>query len=439
MGRGNMARSSADSREGAVRSALIGSFFGTALETYDFILFGTTAGLVFSKLFFPSDDPLNGILLAFGVFAVGFVARPFGGMIVANYGDKVGRKPMLLLTLGSMGIVTAAIGILPTYAQIGIAAPIILTLLRFVQGIAYGGEWGGAILVVIEHAPKGRRGFFGGFANGGSSLGTIFSGGVISLSLYATGDQFLSWGWRVPFLLGVAMVFVGFYVRTRILETPEFLALKGAGRARQLPIVDALRRHYREIVLTIGASTMTTATFYVMAIFMLSYGSRTLGMSMHTMLHGLMLQGVAVICSSICFGALSDRIGRIPVVMAGAGVMACYVFAFFWLVRSGDEALMMLGLVGYGLLSGMTHGPVAALYTEIYDASIRYSGATLGTQVGIVLGGGFSPMIATALLKQFDGATWPISLYIVALSIVGIACFAALGVSQKRVAYAAAA
>lgn len=439
MGRGNMARSSADSREGAVRSALIGSFFGTALETYDFILFGTTAGLVFSKLFFPSDDPLNGILLAFGVFAVGFVARPFGGMIVANYGDKVGRKPMLLLTLGSMGIVTAAIGILPTYAQIGIAAPIILTLLRFVQGIAYGGEWGGAILVVIEHAPKGRRGFFGGFANGGSSLGTIFSGGVISLSLYATGDQFLSWGWRVPFLLGVAMVFVGFYVRTRILETPEFLALKGAGRARQLPIVDALRRHYREILLTIGASTMTTATFYVMAIFMLSYGSRTLGMSMHTMLHGLMLQGVAVIGSSICFGALSDRIGRIPVVMAGAGVMACYVFAFFWLVRSGDEALMMLGLVGYGLLSGMTHGPVAALYTEIYDASIRYSGATLGTQVGIVLGGGFSPMIATALLKQFDGATWPISLYIVALSIVGIACFAALGVSQKRLAYAAAA
>lgn len=434
-----MTRSSADSREGTVRTALIGSFFGTALETYDFILFGTTAGLVFSKLFFPSDDPLNGILLAFGVFAVGFVARPFGGMIVANYGDRLGRKPMLLLTLGSMGTVTAAIGLLPTYAQIGISAPIILTLLRFIQGAAYGGEWGGAILVVVEHAPKDRRGFFGGFANGGSSLGTILSGGVISLSLYATGDQFLSWGWRIPFLLGVAMVFVGFYVRTRIVETPEFLALKEAGRARKLPIVEAVRRHYREILLTIGASTMTTAAFYVMAIFMLSYGSRTLGMSMHTMLHGLMLQGVAVICSSICSGALSDRIGRMPVVVAGAAVIGLYVFAFFWLIRSGNEALLMLALVGYGFLSGITHGPVAALYTEIYDPGIRYSGATLGTQIGIVLGGGFSPLIATALLKQFDGATWPISLYIAALSVLGVVCFAALGASQKRLAYAAAA
>jgi len=422
----------------AVRRALIGSFFGTGLETYDFILFGITAGVVFNKLFFPSSDPLNGTLLAFGAFAVGFVARPFGGMIVANYGDQLGRKPMLLLTLGGMGIVTAVIGLLPTYAQIGIAAPIMLTLLRFIQGIAYGGEWGGAILVVVEHAPKDRRGFFGGFAHSGQQLGTVLASSVISLSLYATGAQFLSWGWRVPFLLGLAMVAIGFYVRTRMVETPEFVALKQAGRARKLPILDVWRHNYWKILLTIGAVTVTTATFYMTAIFMLSYGITALRMDIHTVLHALIVLGVTGIASSIWFGALSDRIGRVPVILAGVVAMALYIFPFFWLVQSGNAALLTLALAVSGFIGGFTHGPVAAFYTEIYDVSMRYSGATLGTQIGIVLGGGFSPLIATALLKQFDGATWPICLYIIALSVLGFICFAALGARQKRLAYAAA-
>ena len=434
--------SDADSRgapqRGVVRRALIGSFFGTALETYDFILFGMTAGVIFSKQFFPSSDPLNGILLAFGAFAVGFVARPIGGMVVANYGDKLGRKPMLLLTLGSMGIVTAAIGLLPTYAEIGVTAPILLTVLRFIQGIAYGGEWGGAILVVVEHAPVDRRGFFGGFANSGQQFGTVLASTVISVTLYATGAQFVSWGWRLPFLLSLVMVGIGFYVRTRIVETPEFLALKREGRARKQPIFDVVRRHYREILLTIGAATMTTATFYMTAIFMLSYATTTLGMDIHTVLHALVVLGVTSIASSVLAGAISDRIGRVPVVLTGVFVMSLYIFPFFWLIQGGSAAWLTLALALSGLTGGITHGAVAAFYTEIYDASMRYSGATLGTQIGIVLGGGFSPLIAAALLKQFDGATWPICLYILALSVLAFICFAALGARQKTLAYAAA-
>jgi MFS family permease len=229
----------------AARRALFGSFFGTALETYDFILFGSAAGLIFGRLFFPSTDPAAGTLLAFGAFAVGFIARPLGGIVIGNYGDKLGRKPMLLLTLALMGIVSTAIGVLPTYTQIGIAAPILLTLLRLVQGIAYGGEWGGAVVLVVEHAAPGRRGFFGGCANGGASLGTVLALGMLSLTSYATGDAFFTWGWRIPFLFSLVLIAIGLYVRTRILETPEFLELKRSGGERKLPMLDAVRGHYR--------------------------------------------------------------------------------------------------------------------------------------------------------------------------------------------------
>jgi MHS family shikimate/dehydroshikimate transporter-like MFS transporter len=424
--------------EAAVRRALIGSFFGTGLETYDFFLFGFTAGLVFNRQFFPTADPLAGTLLAFATLAVGFVARPFGGIIIANYGDKIGRKPMLLLTLGAMGVVTALIGLLPTYPQIGILAPILLTTLRFVQGIAFGGEWTGAILVVVEHAPPARRGYFGGFANGGTPLGSGLACAVISLALYATGDQFLSWGWRIPFLISVAMIGIGIYVRTRIVETPEFLALKREGRERPVPILDAARRHYREILLTAGAVTMTTTTFLITSVFILTYGSRTLGISIHTMLHGLIALSVVSIVASVAFGALSDRIGRVPVVIAGVVLVALCVFPLFWLVQTKDAGLIILGLALFGFVSAAMHGPVAAFYTEIYDTSVRYSGATLGTQIGIVLGGGFSPLIATALLAHFGGATWPICLYVIGLAVVAIPCFWALGASRNRLTYAVA-
>ena len=362
----------------AVRRAVFGSFFGTALEAYDFLLYGSAAGLVFNKLFFPSSDPLAGTLLAFATFAVGFIARPIGGIFIGNYGDKIGRKPMLLFTLGLMGVVTAVIGILPTYAQAGIFAPIFLTVLRFVQGIAYGGEWGGAVLVVVEHAPPNRRGFYGGFPNGGVPLGLVLASGALSLTLSATGDNFLNWGWRLPFLFSIVMIAIGLYVRTKILETPEFLALQQEGRGSKLPILDAVKSYYREILLTAGTFLLINGGYFVVVVFMLSYGGVTLGIGIRTMLNAVMVASAVQIVACIAFGALSDRIGRVPVVMGGAVFIGLYIFPLFWLVQTKDPALVTLGMTIALTAFGAVYGPVAAYFTEIFDTSVRYSGASLG-------------------------------------------------------------
>jgi MFS family permease len=322
----------------AVRRAVFGSFFGTALEAYDFLLYGSAAGLVFNKLFFPSSDPLAGTLLAFATFAVGFIARPIGGIFIGNYGDKIGRKPMLLFTLGLMGVVTAVIGILPTYAQAGIFAPIFLTALRFVQGIAYGGEWGGAVLVVVEHAPPNRRGFYGGFPNGGVPLGLVLASGALSLTLSATGDNFLNWGWRLPFLFSIVMIAIGLYVRTKILETPEFLALQQEGRGSKLPILDAVKSYYREILLTAGTFLLINGGYFVVVVFMLSYGGVTLGIGIRTMLNAVMVASAVQIVACIAFGALSDRIGRVPVVMGGAVFIGLYIFPLLAGTDQGSRA-----------------------------------------------------------------------------------------------------
>ena len=420
----------------AARRALIGSFFGTALETYDFILFGTAAGLVFNRLFFPGSDPLAGTLYAFGTLAAGFVARPFGGLIIGNYGDRVGRKPMLLLTLGLMGVVTALIGLLPTYAEIGIFAPILLTLLRVIQGIAFGGEWGGAVLVVVEHAPTDRRGLFGGLASGGIPLGTLFASGFLSLAVYATGPHFLSWGWRLPFLFSIVMIAMGLYVRTRILETPEFLALQREGRLSRLPARDVVRRHYREILLMAGAFLMSNATFYVASVFMLSYGNTSVGVGINTMLNALTVKSVTTIIATIGFGALSDRVGRVPVVLGAVIFMAFYIYPLFWLVQTGAPIAVTFGLAVAGIGIGAINGPMAAFCTEVYDASLRYSGTTLGTQIGAVFGGGLSPLIAQAMLGHFGGAVWPICVYVIVLSALALGCVMALGETYRKPRYA---
>jgi len=423
-------------RGDAARRALLGSFFGTALESYDFVLFGSAAGLIFGRLFFPGSDPLAGTLLAYGAFAVGFIARPLGGIVFGNYGDRLGRKPMLLITLGLMGIVTVAIGLLPTYAQIGVAAPVLLTLLRFLQGIAYGGEWGGAVVLVVEYAPPARRGFFGACPNGGASLGTVLALALLSLTSYATGDAFLVWGWRIPFLFSLVLIAVGLYVRTRILETPEFLALKRAGRQHQLPILDAIRENYREILLTAGTLLMINAGFYVTAVFMLSYGGFTLQLGMGTMLNAMMVATFVQIFASIGFGALSDRVGRVPVLMSAAVFAALYMFPLFWFMQTKDPLLVTLGLTIAAVAFGALYGPIAALFAEAFDTGVRYSGASLGYQIGSVFVGGLAPLIAAGLLRLFDGATWPICLYMIGLSVIALACLAMLGETSDRRVFA---
>jgi MFS family permease len=422
----------------AAHRALIGSWFGTALESYDFLLFGSVAGLVFAKLFFPGADPLAGTLLAFGAFAVGFVARPIGGIIIGNYGDRIGRKPMLLLTLGLMGLVTALIGLLPTYAQIGIFAPILLTLLRFIQGIAYGGEWGGAVLLVVEHAPADRRGLYGGCANSSAPMGNVLASVLIGLSLYATGDSFFTWGWRIPFLFSLVMVAIGLYVRTGILETPEFLALKQEGRQSKVPVLEALRGNYREVLLTAGAFLLSNGSFYVTYVFVLTYGGITLGLGINTMLNALLVASVVMIFACVGFGALSDRIGRAPVILGSAVLTALNAFPLFWLLQTKDPTLVTLAVVLAAIAIAAVWGPVAVFITEIFGTRVRYSGASLGYQIGSIFGGGLSPLIATALLKQSGGQTWPISLYIVAMAAIAFVCVAFLGETYKKPAYASA-
>jgi MFS transporter, MHS family, shikimate and dehydroshikimate transport protein len=419
----------------AARRALLGSFFGTALESYDFVLFGSAAGLIFGRLFFPGSDPVASTLLAYGAFAVGFVARPLGGIMFGNYGDRLGRKPMLLITLSLMGAVTVAIGLLPTYEQIGVAAPILLTALRFLQGIAYGGEWGGAVVLVVEYAPPARRGFFGACPNGGASLGTVLALGLMSVTSFATGPAFFTWGWRIPFLFSLVLIGIGVYVRTRIVETPEFLALKQAGRQHKQPMLDAIREHYREILLTAGTLLLINAGFYVTAVFVLTYGGLTLGLGMGTMLNAVMVATAVQIFASIGFGALSDRVGRIPVLTAATIFVALYIFPLFWLLQTKDPVVVTAALTVSAIAFGALYGPIAALFAEAFDTSIRYSGASLGYQIGAVFGGGLAPLIATGLLQHY-GATWPICVYMIVLSVVALSCLSLLGETSDRRAVA---
>ena len=335
-----------------------------------------------------------------------------------------------------MGIVTAAIGLLPTYAQAGIAAPVLLTVLRFIQGIAYGGEWGGAVLVVVEHAPKDRRGFFGGFPNGGVPLGLVIASGALSLTVSATGNNFLSWGWRLPFLFSIVLVAIGLYVRTKILETPEFLALQQQDRAKKLPILDAVKSYYREILLTAGTFLLINGGYFIVVVFMLSYGGVTLGLGIKTMLNAVMVASAFQIVACIGFGALSDRIGRVPVVMGGAIFIGLYVFPLFWLVQTKDPTVITFGMTIALIAFGAVYGPVAAYFTEIFDTSVRYSGASLGYQIGAVFGGGFAPLIATSLMAKFGGAIWPVCLYVIALSILAVVCLWILGEPRKIAKYA---
>jgi MFS family permease len=415
----------------AARRALLGSFFGTALESYDFLLYGSAAGLVFNKLFFPSTDPVTGTLLAFATFAVGFIARPIGGIFFGNYGDKIGRKPMLLLTLSLMGLFTTAIGVLPTYPEAGILAPILLTVLRFGQGIAWGGEWAGAVLVAIEHAPPNRRGFFGGFPNGGISLGLMIATGALGLTMSATGNNFLSWGWRIPFLLSLLVISMGIYVRTKITETPEFTALQKAGREKKVPILDAVTNHHREILLVSGIFAMANGGYSIIMVFMLSYGGVTLGIGIGTMLNAIMVASAVQIGACIAFGALSDRIGRVPVVMAGVLFVGLYIFPLFWLVQTKNPTLVTFGLTVALAAFAAVFGPTAAYFTEIFPTNVRYSGASIGYQIGSVFGGGLAPLIATALLAHFGGATWPICLYVIALVVLAVICLTILGEPER--------
>ena len=411
-----------EGRTQSVRKVALASFVGTTIEWYDFFLYGTAAALVFDQLFFPDAEPLVGTLLAFSTYAVGFAARPIGGIVFGHFGDRIGRKSMLVLSLLIMGVATFLIGCLPTYASIGVLAPILLVVLRFAQGIGVGGEWGGAVLMSVEHAPPGRRGFFGSWPQMGVPAGLLLSTSVFAIVQATTSEAaFLSWGWRIPFLVSAVLVGVGLFIRLRIMESPAFQRVKETKTEAPKPIVDVVRKYPREVLVAMGMRVAENGAFYILTVFVLAYGEDELGLSKNTMLTGVIIAAAIGLVTVPLFGALSDRVGRRPLYLAGAVVTTLWAFPLFGLLNTESPVLIWLAIViGVNLGHDLMYGPQAAFFAELFGTRVRYSGASLGYQLASVFAGGFAPLIATALLAAGDGSPTLVALYVTAMGLISV-------------------
>jgi MHS family shikimate/dehydroshikimate transporter-like MFS transporter len=400
------------------RVALAG-LVGATVEWYDFFLYGTAAALVFGQLFFPTFDPAVGTILAFGSFAVGYISRPIGGVVFGHFGDKIGRKTMLILTLLVMGVATFLIGLLPTYSAIGIWAPLFLITLRFLQGIGIGGEWGGAVLLVFEHAPEDRRGFYGSLVQIGALAGLLLGTGVfLVFSSMLPQEQFLAWGWRVPFLASIILVGVGLFIRLKILETPAFSKIKEEGAEAQIPIVDVFRNYPRTILITMGARLSEGQTFNIFAVFAIVYAADQLGLPRSTILTGVLI-AAAIECVTIpAFGALSDRHGRRPVYMGGAAFCALFAFPFFWLLNTENLLLVWLAIVGLAIGHSAMWGPQAAFFSEAFGTRVRYSGTSFVYQFSGLASSAVTPAIAATLLAWAGGSPWLVAVFVIVYAVV---------------------
>jgi MHS family shikimate/dehydroshikimate transporter-like MFS transporter len=402
-----------------LRRVVFASFIGTTVEWYDFFLYGTAAALVFNRLFFPTLNPLAGTLSAYGTFAVGFVARPLGGVVFGHYGDRLGRKKMLVWSLLIMGIATALIGLTPTYAQLGIWAPILLVALRFIQGIGVGGEWGGAVLLAVEHSGGARRGFHGAWPQMGVPGGLLLSTAVFAaLSSTLSERDFLAWGWRIPFLISVVLVGIGLFVRLQILETPTFAKLKLEGRESRVPLLDVFRQHPRAVLIGMGMRFAQNVVFYVYTVFVLGYGEKTLGYSRGVMLRGVMLASIIGLISIPVWSHLSDRIGRRPVYFAGVVVSLLIAFPFFWMIERGPAFVAIAMVLAMNVGHDMMYGPMAACLSELFGTEVRYSGISFVYQLGSVFSGGVAPFVATLLFASYGSRA--VASYMVACCVVSL-------------------
>ncbi|WP_433875354.1 MFS transporter [Sinomonas atrocyanea] len=406
-------------REQAVRRATYASVVGTTIEWYDFFLYGTAAALVFPQLFFPGQDSFAGVIAAFGTQFVGFVARPVGAAIFGHYGDRIGRKTTLMVTLFLMAFGTVLIGVLPTYAAIGVWAPILLTVLRIIQGIGVGGEWGGSVLIAMEWGHKERRGLFASWPQMGVPLGLILSTGLVRLTSGVTGGDFVTYGWRIPFLLSIVLVGVGLFVRLRVIESPEFEAVRKSDKVVKVPLLEAIRRQPKEILLSALVRTSEQAPFYLFITFVITYATRQLKFSSDAILVDTLIAASLGIISIPLFGILSDRFGRKLVYGIGIVGTALYAFPYFGLLNTGDSLLIAVAIVVSLIFHDIQYGPQAALIAESFDADIRYTGAGMGYQLASVIAGGPAPLIAAALLQGTGGST-AISIYIIICAAVSM-------------------
>ena len=406
----------------SVKKVAAASFIGTTIEWYDFFLYGTAAALVFGELFFPEAEPLVGTLLAFSTYAVGFVARPIGGVVFGHYGDRIGRKSMLVLSLLIMGVATFLIGIMPTYASIGVVAPMLLVVLRFAQGIGVGGEWGGAVLMSVEHAPKGRRGFFGAWPQMGVPAGLLLSTAVFAIVQGVTSEAaFMAWGWRVPFLASILLVGVGLFIRLKLMESPAFQRVKETKTEAPRPIVDVIRKYPREVLVAMGMRVAENGCFYILTVFVLAYGEEELGLAKGTMLTGVIIAAAIGLVTVPLWGALSDRVGRRPLYLAGAVITTLWAFPLFGLIDTESPVLIWLSIVvGINLGHDLMYGPQAAYFSELFGTRVRYSGASLGYQLASVFAGGFAPLVATALLAAGGGSPTLVAIYMMAMGLISV-------------------
>lgn len=399
----------------ATRRVIVASLIGTSLEWFDFFIYSTAAALVFNQLFFPQFDPLTGTLLAFTTHAVAFVARPLGGAIFGHLGDLFGRKNVLVATLVLMGGATFAIGLLPTYATIGVAAPILLVALRFLQGLGLGGEWGGAVLMAMEHGDAKRRGLNASWPQIGVPLGLLLANGALAaMDRLASKEAFLDWGWRVPFLMSALLVLVGLWIRITVTESPLFKEVRETRTVARLPLIDVFRQHPAELLRAIGARIGTDVAFYTFALFIYSYLAEALRLQRSVGLTAVMIASAAQIALIPLCGWLSDRVGRRPVYLAGAVAAAVWVFAFFPLLNTGSTFVIVLATVLAFATHAAMYAPQAAFISELFSTRLRYTGASLGYQSAGVLGGAIAPIISLALLRDFG--TWvPIAIYAAAM------------------------
>src|SRR5882757_821298 len=417
-----------------LRRILWSSVIGTAVEWYDFLIYGAATALVFNKIFFAAGDPALATIAAFGTYAVGFLARPLGAAIFGHYGDRVGRKAMLAITIMVMGLGTFLIGLLPTYQQVGVAAPVLLVVLRFLQGIGLGGEWGGAVLMVVENAPTHKRGLLGSMVQVGNPIGNIAAIGMFALVSQLPENDFMTWGWRIPFLISVLLVGVGLWIRLSMEETPAFRQIKAKNEVAKMPIVDIFRYHRRPFFTAVCLKISEIAYASIAGDFIMTYATSRLGLSRGLVLNGAFLSSLVALFSIPLFGWMSDKIGRKTMFYASCLFSALFAFPLFWLLDTRDPTIVILTIVvaiSFGQM--VMFGIGAPWYSELFTARLRYTGASLGFQVGAALSGGLSPLIAASLMTWAGGATWPVSAFlVVCASITAIATFAAPEMANKE-------